>query len=57
MKGKSGGESEESDESVGTGMGGRKEKVWRGLEEKDVIINWLVGSVISFGTEIWGWKE
>lgn len=50
-------ESEKGDGSDGTGVGDREKEVWGDWEKRMKIFEWLVGSVMAFGAEIWGWKE
>lgn len=48
---------EKGDGGDGTDVGDREKEVWGDWEKRMKIFVWLVGSVVAFGAEIWGWKD
>lgn len=52
------GESEKGDRDYGSGIWGIGKRRFRGnWKTKMELFDWMVGSVIRFGAEIWGWEE
>lgn len=57
-RGTGGRESKKRDGGDGTGMGNRKEEVFGGnLGRRMKLFDRLVGSLMGFEAEIWGWRE